>query len=99
MEIIRKENGRKIVRRITEKELKMNAEKHPVKTVTELIEVKVCARVRLQEAGDEEGGAGRPNNSFLKLITQTLTAFLRFLQQSFPGAWLDQTDLPRAFVN
>ena len=50
METIRKENGRKIVRRITEKELKMNAEKHPVKTVTELIEVKVCARVRLQDA-------------------------------------------------
>lgn len=105
METIRKENGRKIVRRITEKELKMNAEKHPVKTVAELIEevavsvFKVCARVRLQEAGDEEGGAGRLNNSFLKLITQTLTAFSRSLQQSLPGAWLGQTDLPRTFVN
>lgn len=68
----------------------MNAEKHPVKTVTELIEevtvsvLKVWARVRLQGAGDEEGGAGRLNNSFLKLITQTLTFCSRSLQQSLP---------------
>lgn len=52
METIRKENGRKIVRRITEKELKMNAEKHPVKTVAELIEE---VPVSVLKCGQESG--------------------------------------------
>lgn len=47
------------------------------KTITELansrsssFSVGLWAKVRLQEAGDEEGGAGRLTDSFLKLITQ-----------------------------